>query len=154
MSAVASQSINDVFSATYDNYKILFNNFTGSGGPQVNLRLRSSGTDASGANYNRQYIFANNTSLSGLRSTGLTSFDTVSHARTTYPVPLEIFLVNPFQATETSLVSLNDDGQTGTNIRLFLANYNHTLTTSYDGFTIIPASGTITGSVSVYGFRK
>ena len=29
-----------------------------------------------------------------------------------------------------------------------------TVTTSYTGFTLIPSAGTITGSVSVYGFNK
>jgi hypothetical protein len=32
--------------------------------------------------------------------------------------------------------------------------FNHTQATSYDGFTVFPASGTITGKIFVYGYQK
>ena len=43
-SAVSSQSVNDVFSATYDNYKIVCQ-FSSSADQEVFFRLRASGSD-------------------------------------------------------------------------------------------------------------
>ena len=39
------------------------------------------------------------------------------------------------------------------NTNLYVANFGINVTTSYDGFTILPdASGTITGTIYVYGY--
>ena len=32
--------------------------------------------------------------------------------------------------------------------------FNHILSTSYDGFTVLASSGTITGKIFVYGYQK
>jgi hypothetical protein len=49
-SGVSSQTFNDVFSTTYDNYKIIYAAEAGSTVSNT-IRLRVSGTDASGADY-------------------------------------------------------------------------------------------------------
>jgi hypothetical protein len=62
-SAVASQSINDVFSATYDNYFIQ-GNFTPASGQEIYYRLRVAGADATGSNYaNQQFKGTSSTSI-------------------------------------------------------------------------------------------
>jgi hypothetical protein len=152
-SGVASQSVNDVFSATYDNYKILLNNFTGSTGTTVNMRLRVSGADASGTNYNRELLSCSNTTVSAVRSTGLNSFEAISRMQGSTPIMTDIHLVNPFIASETTAKIQDTEGQVGTNINLLLATFNHTLATSYTGFTLL-SGGNMTGSVSVYGYNK
>ena len=152
-SAVASQSVNDVFSATYDNYKILLNNFTGSTGTTVSIRLRVAGADASGANYNRELLSCSNTTVSAVRSTGLTTFEAISRMQSATPIMTDIHLVNPFIASETTAKIMDTEGQVGANINLLLATFNHTLATSYTGFTLL-SGGNMTGSVSVYGYNK
>ena len=58
-SAVASQSVNDVFSATYDNYKIILNiDSTSSASYDLVLRLRVGGSDLSTTVYTYGGIFA------------------------------------------------------------------------------------------------
>ena len=70
LTASSSVSINDVFSASYDNYlvKITIKIVGGSGG-DINLRMRVSGTDNSSANYNEQYFAADGASGSFSRTT-------------------------------------------------------------------------------------
>ncbi len=48
-SAVSSQSVNDVFSATYENYFLLVR--TTASSDNINIRMRVSGSDDSTSNY-------------------------------------------------------------------------------------------------------
>ena len=55
----------------------------------------------------------------------------------------------PFASVNTQFLGMRaKDGE----FELKLAAYDGA--TSFTGFTIIPASGTITGTVSVYGYNK
>ena len=155
-SGVATQSVNDVFSATYDNYFIVFNNLTGSAGGLGSIRLRTSGTDASGANYNRQLLRATGTSVVAQRNTGQTSFEACFRYDATNTKTISnISIQSPFIAANTTMSVNDNEGGFGTGIIWFGALFNHALTTSYSGFTII-AEGvtTLTGSVSTYGLNK
>jgi hypothetical protein len=151
-SAVASQSINSVFSSTYDNYKIIF---VGSASTTISMqfRLRVSGVDASGSNYIRQRILGTSTTVSAARVTanayllGDLEFDPTT----------QIFeLSNPAKASKTGFITQALSIQTsgGTQTDLILTAGQHDLSTAYDGFSLIPTSGTITGTVSVYGYNK
>ena len=74
-SAVASQSINSVFSSTYENYRIVYTTSGFSASDALTLRLRASGTDLSSANYS--YCGTKNASntatISALNASGQTS---------------------------------------------------------------------------------
>jgi hypothetical protein len=151
-SAVASQSVNDVFSATYDNYVIKLNSTTfATSTGSLDFRLRVSGTDTT-TNYRRQRITGDNTTLAGLRNVGTTSWETVGYVATTYNNESTLVISNPFKTVPTSgIVSLTllADG----NIEAMTNFYGLNNTTSYTGFTLICPT-TMTGSVSVYGYKK
>jgi hypothetical protein len=153
--AVASQSVNDVFSATYNLYLIKYNITAKSTGAIQGLRLRFSGLDDTGSNYfrNSPYFRANSTTVSGgwaaISSMEFGQFSNDGIGSGT------VELVNPFGAVKTNylLDTLDTGSTTNQNTRSFTYGI-HNLTTSYTGFTIITGSGTITGSVSVYGYNK
>jgi hypothetical protein len=152
-SASAAVNIDDVFSATYDNYKIIF---VGSASTiiTINFRLRVAGVDASGSNYIRQRIVADSTSVAGARATGVAYFS----GDVEFDPSTQIFeLANPAKASKTgfntqALSIVTSGGVVNTN--LVVTAGQHDLSTAYDGFTLIPSSGTITGTVSVYGYNK
>lgn len=161
-SAVASQSINDVFSATYDNYLLVVNaEGTDSNAQLLRLRLRVSGSDNSSNNYywsgfNIPAGSATPT-LSTFGSNGLTSsFDAaVSNSSTTGQTVTIINLFNPFATKRTSFESRMP--YTDTSIpQGFHRNFQGqmSVTTSYTGFSLISAVGNVTGNVSVYGYNK
>jgi hypothetical protein len=77
LSAVSSQSFNDVFSATYNNYYIQMTLNGSTTSQDVNLRLRVSGADNSSANYSRSNLFQSSTTVSGQSLTGQTSWISV-----------------------------------------------------------------------------
>jgi hypothetical protein len=152
MSAVASQSLTGVFSSTYDNYKLVFR-FTATGADTLNLRLRLGASDDSTANYQRQKLEASGTTVSGSRTTNQTSglFSDISSAA---PLQLNILEVSgPFSTLPTMFFSSNSHRSTTTHF-LSMHTLSHNVNTSFDGISILPNTGTITGTVSVYGYAK
>jgi hypothetical protein len=154
-SGVASQSVNDVFSATYTLYLIKYNITAKSTGSVQALRLRASGTDDTGSNYyrNSPYFRASSTTVSGgWAANSSMEFGQFSNNGIGSGT---VELVNPFGAVKTNylLDTLDTSTTTNQNTRSFTYGI-HNLTTQYDGFTIITGSGTIDGEVSVYGYNK
>jgi hypothetical protein len=147
-SAVASQQITSIFSATYDNYFILVYGGTGSANVGVGLTLGATSTGY----YNKLIYgsYGDNTVLGSGNSNG-SNF--VSAAVTgTSGISGQITLLNPFLTKETMFFANNAQGNTSGSFVTnggFLNN-----TTSYTAFTLTPTSGTMTGSVSVYGYNK
>ena len=143
-------SFNGCFSSSYNDYlvKILLKS---SNTTDVSFRNRLSGTDASGANYNDQFFAAEATSTQLSRTTGATvgnSMRTVANEQLSCQLLLgSSFLTEP---TQFEFYQVLNHTSPQTRIRSGF----HTLSTSYDGFSLIPGAGTITGTVQIYGYRK
>lgn len=145
-SGASSVSLNSCFSSTYDNYRILIN-VTGSADDNTNFRLRVGGVDNSTASsYTRQFLRADSTTVSGgvlAQSFGFLG-DTFTTGGT---FAIDIF--SPFLTTRTKLLSHNFRAAGA----ILFIGVDHNQTVSYDGFTIIANSGTITGTARVYGYN-
>jgi len=161
-SAVTSQSINDVFSANYDNYRIVANILgagAGGGGFATNLRLRVAGVDNSSSNYRYSGYGLGDASASAifkLQSNGLTtSFlcEAASSQSYSYKV-IDIF--SPFKTENTSYNYQGMYVESTPQFFNFNAGGAMSVTTSYTGFTLFTASAgtTIEGRISVYGYNK
>jgi hypothetical protein len=149
-SAVASQSINDVFSATYDNYKIILNCVHSAGGIVVNLRYRVAGADNSTSNYQFSIIGQSNDGNPFFNAIGLNQ--TSTNVGTFYLTgnESEINVFSPFLAERTMQRTSQDALSSSTHVGRWIgAGFN--AATSFTGFSLIPVSGTITGTVRVYG---
>ena len=151
-SAVSSQSFNNVFSSNYTNYMVTANIQTSVSNTLVNFRMRVGGSDNSTANsYLRQSINQNSTTITGAAVTsdlGLFSlFDDELDGGSAIA-----YFFQPFETKATKFISDGNDTNGGVFQRRIVVAHNQTV--SYDGFSLIPASGTMTGSVSVYGLRK
>ena len=152
-SGVASQSVNDVFSATYENYRIVLTAIAASGGEQnLSFRVRVSGTDLTTSSYvySEQSLGANGTSYNNT-STSATSIVLGRIGQNGYS---SVFcdIAQPFLANRTTTNSASAaDGSTA----FFKGNGAGLVsnTTSYTGFTFFPSGSTITGKVSIYGYN-
>jgi len=155
-SAVSSVSVDDCFSATFDQYKIIIASQTASGANQLNMRLRVSSTDNSASNYRYGAIerpslntttgaFAGNTTTSwNIGTTGVESG--ITEVNINYP-----FAAYYPSLTTTSAYSDNANGRSF----YFAAGAGLTVNTSYTGFTILPNGVTLTGGqITVYGVNK
>jgi hypothetical protein len=154
-SGVSSQSINDVFSATYDHYKVTLDLTATSTSAQIAWRARVSGSDNSSSNYIWNRLLWNSNATPGTSftgSNGLTTWGYFADANATSIAEMEIN--GMFAATKAKSISSSttDDGATG--IAQIRYGAGMSVTTSYTGITILPTSGTITGSVSIYGYNK
>ncbi len=148
-SAVSSQSISDVFSTTYNNYKILLKGTT-TGNTAINFRMRVSGADATGANYTFQTIDASGSNIVTSQTASATSANFAALA--TDMSNAQMMLFSPFLAEATSFHTLSAFNVGGA--RYYQYAGSHSLATSYTGLTIATASGSMTGTISIYGFKK
>ena len=154
-SGSSAHSVNDVFSATYDNYFLLLNIDSTSGvDGYINLRLRVSGSDNSSNNYYWSLV-ANTSSAStydGNISNGAVSSFNIYYAQDTdAAATATLELKNPFVTDRTTY------NHRAVYVRSGASHMHHggggtTVTTSYTGFTILTSGGTMTGSVKVYGY--
>ena len=144
-SAVASQSINSVFSATYDNYRILIDCIA-STDTDANFRFRTSGTDNTASSYsNRNGEFV---SVFQGYDTAVRTYASVGYCRDqTNSYRFEVS--SPFLSRRTNMSYHNSLENAHILGAVLFEN-----TTSFDGFTFYTSAGTITGSVSVYGYNK
>jgi hypothetical protein len=148
-SAASSVSLNDVFSATYDTYKIIID-VTKSTSLALILKLRVGGADNSSSLYQTQIQTYSNTTVGANRQTNTTSFQIGNTSDS--PEFGVIEFLNPFAAKATAMSSKTNSTYSGT-ISSRYGDAGHNSTTSFDGFSVITSTGTITGSVSVYGYK-
>jgi hypothetical protein len=136
------------FSATYQNYRILFV-FDNSTSISHTIRLRTGGVDASGANYNTKGLFSGTTGSVGNINTALgTSWYGFTGSSAT-TISLEVY--RPFEATPTLGFGTHYANGTGDQR---LSHFDHSLSTSYDALSLICSTGNITGTVRVYGYNQ
>jgi hypothetical protein len=146
---VSSVAVTDAFNATYETYKVVISGATSSStSDALNLQLGSTTTNYYSASVGAYYD-------SGTGSTNVRQSNNGSNFKfaggiTSSFVCLNIDIINPQVAEITT-------------IGAFVPYYNSAYATSgylndstqYTGFTIIPATGTITGgTIYVYGYAK
>ena len=151
-SAVSSQSLNNVFSATYDNYLLIMEYLTTGSGIALRARFRVGGSDNSVSSYNSQLIIAGGTSVSAVREQNQTSaFFTNTNANRSYTAAT---IFSPFATKVTFGTNTYSYGGSATTMEYMGNNFGFPTTDSFDGITIFPASGTMTGVISIYGISK
>ena len=145
----AALNINDIFSTTYDHYKLIFT-MSNSASTAITARLRVSGADNTNSTYNTQRLTVSATTVSAAVATSATSFEVTDYtASETFIV--DAMFYNPFASKNTNVIfqsTVEVPPSYWVRSGLFDA------TTSFTGLSILPISGTITGTVSVWGYSK
>jgi hypothetical protein len=143
---VSSVTVSDVFSSTYDAYKILITGGASSAQFSMNFKLGSSTTG-----YYQGIAAVNySTATVGGRANSNDSSWTRAGTGNSNGLQLIMDITNPFLAKYTyfsSAVAYNDEsGQT---------NGFHGVASSFTDFTITPSTGTLTGgTIRVYGYTN
>jgi hypothetical protein len=152
-SAATSVTADSVFTSTYTNYLINFK-FQGSTTNDALLKLRVGGVSAS-TNYNYQELTGNGATASAARSASQTSFVLGTNTNGAFNSYVQINLSSP-QLAEPTLIKndmdISNGAYTGPITRHFYGN--HSTATAYDGVEFLCATGTITGSYTIYGYSK
>jgi hypothetical protein len=149
-SAVASISINNCFSATYTNYLIQINLISSSAGTFL-MRMRVGGTDNTTSDHNTSYRYSELTSVNVLdNNTNASSSISLNASAGNRSFFGQINIQRPFE-TEPTTGQFTSVGEAVTPNYYFNGAFCKTASTSFDGFTITPGAGTITGKIRVYG---
>jgi hypothetical protein len=140
-------NVNNVFSATYLNYQVRVN-WTASANNDLLLRYRASGADNTSSNYYMGGYFSNGVNLN---DSGTRHFVGSNESGT--PSSLILNFVDPFTSgTKTGLIGLHVGGRSGSYIYGGVSMQGGLNTAAgFDGFTIYPSTGNITGTLTVYG---
>jgi hypothetical protein len=149
-SAVSAVNVNNCFTSTYRNYRVLVEASLASGSNAWSLRLRSSGSDTA-TNY-QNTGFETNLSVTGrIGSDGSVMKIGVVAANGGFS---SIDLFAPNVAVSTKALVANGAYLAGSNLfDISLINLQ-TDATQFDGFSIFPPSSTITGTLRVYGYKN
>lgn len=151
----SSHSVNDVFSSTYSRYLIATEISSVSATGYIRMRLRVSGSDNTSANYywSNIYNVSNAITPTGEGGNAETSFGIGYLASGGGDFASNMNLNNP-QATKYTTFSSQNARWEGSVSVLSVPTGAMSVTTSYTGFTIYPASGTFSGKVYVYGYSN
>ncbi len=149
--AQSSISLNGCFTSTYDNYLVNCD-FTASASVNILLRLRLNGTDSS-ASYQRQLLTADTTTVSAAKA--IDGSEVLFTPANTSRNSFKMDLFGPALARPTTGQSIaSENANVGASIAFRLVAFGHNVSTAYDGLTIYPSTGNITGTLRVYGYRN
>jgi hypothetical protein len=149
--AATSVSVNGVFDTTYDNYLIVCRATSSASTPLIDFRMRASGADETGSNYARQSLFAASTSVTGSRQTSQTT-GRASVVDDQNMSGFHFYLYGPALAQPTATRGVNANGDSGAAIYDYAST--HSLSTAYDGVSLIVNTGTWDGALTVYGLSQ
>jgi hypothetical protein len=148
-SSVSSVTLNDVFSSTYNNYK-LFITTTSSPGAVLRARYRVSGSDASGSDYEWTRLYTSGSTVGAAGASSQTSADI---SDTGVAIAADITIYRPYltEATLTTGYNLYNAPTSGTDHGFYVSAHNQA--TSYTGITFFPSTSTMSGNYALYGLR-
>ena len=153
-SSVSSVDVNNVFSSTFDNYKIIYSNYAASiNNIGMRMRLKTATVDSSSVYYWAGYYVRYTSTGSGFdRSGGATTFFDMGSASGASTLSFELF--SPNLAVYTLFSSQPSvAGNTDQYIIQRAGAFRNS--TQFTGFQLFPVSGTLTGgTIRVYGYNN
>jgi len=148
---VSSVSVNNCFTSTYANYRIIMRFLMSATTAELRSRLRFSGTDNSTASsYQRSGYLASATTSLAVNGGAL---DYLFHGATSSSGAHYLWyeLMSPAITESTAMMS---NFFQGTGNLSYGHQALHTQGAAYDGITLYVSSGTITGTLRIYGYRN
>jgi hypothetical protein len=151
---VTSQSINDVFTATYANYFINFEITQNTSNANIGFRFRVGGADNSTSNYLYTITGLNTASSADniVASGQTTSLFTKGFATGVVAANMNFF--GPQLSKTTAITSASYGTSTSGQGAHFTGAGLFNASTQFDGITFITSAGTMTGTIRVYGYNN
>jgi hypothetical protein len=151
-SAVSSVSLpDDTFTSTYDNYLWILD-FTCSGGVNLTLRMRASGSDDTTSNYQLNRMTVDEGAVAAVTSTNQNAF--AFGFASTGRASAKIEINSPNIARPTLFWTFQNEQGNTTALATRMASGGHNVSTAYDSATMLINANNITGTYSVYGYSK
>jgi hypothetical protein len=154
-SGVTAVNFDNVFSASYRNYKVVIDDVLNASGPNDLLyRLRNGGVDRTDSNYNwtNQLNAIGTGVLTNSSASGLTS-GYFGGSRVGSELKISATFYSPFANVRTFIQSTGAAYVGNTTHFTDCLNLYQTVNQN-DGFSLISASGNISGKIEIYGYRS
>ena len=148
-SAATTVSVNGCFTTAYDNYLLRFNGVS-SVDTNCSLRMRAAGSDNSASSYGYSLLQGVSAAASSSQATGQTSVQIALINTEGFHAAIDVY--SPALAANTRFQS-NGGKNTGTPYLAAFLGF-HAVASAFDGLTLLPASGNITGTLRIYGLRN
>jgi hypothetical protein len=151
LTSATSVKVNGCFSSSYDNYKIIIagtNTSTSTAG--CSFKFVKNTVEAS-SNYFRNFIYSSN-SGGPTRDYAASQSLWAAGAIGDYSSSVVYEIIEPFVSTTRTNYYGSYNAVASSNNEMGIVNGFHVTPDSYDGFSW--SSGTFTGSLSIYGYRK
>jgi len=147
----AAVNIDSCFSTTYDNYIVKLNVNSSASSNALQMRFRTGGTTNTTSNYGNSWTY-NGYGGGATGNLGSASGSNILYLQdiTANPAVVNMDINNPFTSFNTMITYLGNQG----NGYAVTGAGQFATTTSFDGISIISAAGTITGTISIYGYKK
>ena len=150
-SASSGVSVNGCFNTTYDNYRMILNITSKGTTANTNFRFRVGGTDNTASSYNwtASYYLASNNFQSYRTTSASLAQVWNSIGQDKEQASMEIYGPNLAATTAASISGSHGAGDINWN-----GSLGHSTSTQFDGFTIYPSTGTLTGTIRIYGYNN
>jgi hypothetical protein len=149
-SGSSSVNIDNCFSSTYDFYLIQAQITGTSAGSYIYNRMRSGGTNNTASTYSSVNTYVQwSGGGSGWDPAASVSYGVCGYLRTVDQQAMDIRIMNPFVAQYTVWTNQMPDPTYKNDFGGI-----HATKTSFDGISIYPSGGTITGELNIYGYKK
>lgn len=152
-----SNNITNVFSATYDSYRVVISNFSSATTTVrvINVRLLSGTTPNTDAQYDYCYNFAYPTNLGGNAGIANATSWEIALASTKNGQNITIDFNSPQKAHASSVIFQSMTFQNDINAYIIRqGGGGHDVATAFDGFQIYGVTDALSGTVRVYGYRQ
>jgi hypothetical protein len=149
--AQASVAVDNVFTSDYDDYRVVYE-YRNTTIESASVQLRASGSTIAGSNYKFQRLRVTGSTVSGAGSTGTDSWPPAATNSVGDTTVWALNIYNPARAVETSMDSQGWNSGASQYGFTTWGYQNDELVR--DGIVITIGSGTMTGSVKIYGMRK
>jgi hypothetical protein len=146
----AAVNVNNCFTSTYQNYKVLiYADF--SANAFCDFRFRTSGADNTASNY--RHFLPNNaydaSGVSGFSGQDVNFIRIMGSSTGTKPSVFSMDVFSPQVVANTNALYITSgEARAGAGGGIFND------TTQFDGFSFFPTSGTLTGTLKVYGYKN
>lgn len=145
-------NVNNCFTASYDNYRVIIEVATITGNVVPLLQMRTGTTNTGGTAYAYSGADFLPASVSSQGNTATSSWRIGAHSAGAAGVDV-IEFYNPYAAKYTGFTATTQGSYTPDSRFLVMAGGYLGNTTSYDGFSW-QVGGTCTGTITVFGYRK
>lgn len=155
--SVSALNINNIFSVEYNNYLIVAQ-YKGSTSLNVTMRLRGNTVD-SATKYDFQSLTVDNITITGARSTAQTSM-AINSTAGTLTCSSMIYVYRPFTASSTAIRCSSVSDTSSAFLYDYVGQHANTATATpsfpdqFDGFSLLTNTGSITGTLTIYGAKK